>query len=224
MRNVVQIGLATIADYIFLTSENWVDYLEWRYRRTLPYFIYKLFDEDLKADSSPFRYFGIDFSPSSISNLSKEHLDNEHACFICVGIGSDYGVIRKTPEREHFDKYNEFYGNNTCVIVPFNFLIDHLNLKSIDIFAVDVDGYEMALFRTFDCWKIKPDRITVEVHSKKKIRRVDSQFFENVDFDKCDKYPIDHLSNYIVPHGYTVNVFPKHNDPDRVHEVLFWRV
>lgn len=161
MRNVLQLGLCTSAEWIYLTDPNWIQKMSKEPKvRQLPEFY--------TENPEPFRYFGVDVSPSSIHDVREYNPNAENAFFIACGI-SDKHTIQNFPNKFYDLKINEWYEyqsekNNTLfVFMPLRFLINSLGIEDLTVLAVDIDGHEDEAFFDIVDWEIKPEFISIEI-------------------------------------------------------------
>ena len=166
MRNVVQIGLHTSWELAYLSKENWLDTyppnVEWA---EVP--------EWVRKDPSPFNYYGVDCVPESIvfcaKSIRNASYNNPRIRFLCVGVSDcQYSTIDCGVDKwAHASWSSLSIANNTIyhfISIPQLFQI--LNLDSVDILALDIDGYEHIAFREIQNWSILPSLILMEIHHK----------------------------------------------------------
>ena len=193
MRNVIQIGLFKSVEWSYLTQENWIGIMmNGGWRGDVNPEVYKL-PGFYTHDSSPFRFFGLDISPKSISLLTDFYYGIENLHFIACGVGSKLSI------GNHLDFYNEsdkdwnifLYekANTLFLIMPFNMIIDALGIDNIAVLALDIDDNETSFFSTIDDWKILPEFITMEMHFNK-------GFFEFLEGKYVDIGQVGHGENY----------------------------
>ena len=161
MRNILQLGLANRTEWIYLTADNWVEMMSHQKKEhQLPDFY--------TQNPEPFRYFGVDVSPSSINEVRDSNKDHQNSFFIACGI-SDRFSIENFPNRYYSEETHQWYDyirekdNTRFIFVPFTFLLDNMEIEDIAVLAVDVDGYEPEIFSTIHQWSIKPEFITIEM-------------------------------------------------------------
>ena len=164
MRNVLQLGLYTSAEWAILTADNWIERMAQKKKQFhLPGFY--------TEDKTPFRYFGVDVSPSSINYLREGYKVWNNVYFITCGI-SDKFSIEKFQNKYYNEETRKWYNyldevNNTLfVFVPFVLLLENIGIEDLSVLAVDIDGYEPEVFSTMNEWNIKPEFITVEISTK----------------------------------------------------------
>lgn len=161
MRNVLQLGLCTSAEWIYLTDPNWIELMKTEPKtRQLPEFY--------TENPESFRFFGVDVSPSSIYDVRNNYPNYENSFFIACGI-SDKHAIQNFPNKFYDLAINEWYNykdekNNTLfVFMPLRFLINSLGVDNISVLAVDIDGHEDEAFFDIADWEIKPEFISIEI-------------------------------------------------------------
>ena len=168
MRNVIQIGLYKSAEWAFLTQWNWIEVMrKGAWRGDVDPKIYQL-PEFYTQDTEPFRYFGLDISPKSISLLTDFYHDFENVNFITCGVGGELSV-RKHLDEKYGDGWNIFSyekANVLFLVMPFNMVIDALGVDNIAVLALDIDCKESPFFSTIDEWKVLPEFITMEIHEE----------------------------------------------------------
>ena len=163
MRNALQLGLYTAADWAFLTQEDWVKEMETqRPQHQLP----NIYTDD----PSPFRYFGVDVSPDSINAVRENYKDYDNVFFLVCGVG-DKHAIQNFPNKFYDMEINNWYEfhkekkDALFVFMPLSFLIENLGIEELALLAVDIDGHEDEAFHNISDWKIKPELITIEISS-----------------------------------------------------------
>ena len=160
MRNVIQLGLHTEAEWAYLTQPGWIEAMgDERKQHKLPDFF--------KDDPEPFQYFGLDISPSSVAMVREKYKELSNAYFIACGLGDEFS-IENTPNRFYTDTtewydFNDERKNTLFVVAPFSFVINNLGVKEVSVLAMDIDGYEHEVLSTFGEWEIHPDLITTEI-------------------------------------------------------------
>ena len=162
MRTVIQLGLHTSAEWIYLSNkEGWVDdYPPKREYEEVPAFF--------QDDPEPFRYFGVDYAPESIAYVANKYPSlTYHADFICCGISDRiYSSLQhsKTWWVGQSWYFIDIFPHIIYPFIPLSVLFRMLNLNSVDILAMDIDGYEHIVLADIDNWEILPKLIVVEVH------------------------------------------------------------
>lgn len=164
MRNVIQIGLYKSAEWTFLTSEHWVQLMLKEQPRH--YHLPDFFTEN----PEPFRYFGIDSSPSAISYVTERFTDRRNNVFFLVcGVAGEFNIHNYANEKYH-DNMGWYEWYKECqytlfAFMPLQFIIENIGIEDLSILAIDVGGHEDEMFGNIANWKIKPELITVEVYA-----------------------------------------------------------
>lgn len=199
-RSIIQIGLHEAAQWSFLAEHNWLDYFEgkkhFNNKPTMPseYQIPHFFLED----SEPFNFYGIDVDPESVAYLCNRYRHRKRVNWICVGVDNSIH-LKKMPDRyknSNYYKYN--LENKYLVFITMKELLESLRLKTLDILAVDIDGYEHVIFENMRAWCLLPTFITVEYHEKYFMVGRDKPIKgkEHPDHDK------EEFINKIIQNGY----------------------
>ena len=144
----IQLGLHNTAEYLYLTEDNWKD-IEVDALNRVPH-----------SGVDEWCYYGIDAEGESISMMLRQHVHNPRAIWIQSYIA---------PGPTQLVKYKLFGGNEPrpsyfAPTISFDKMLSELNIKRIDVLAVDIEGTEYELFEAYG-WNIKPRFISVELHN-----------------------------------------------------------
>ena len=229
MRTVIQVGLYKTAEWSYLVEDNWHERMKAIHAQfRLP---------DFYAENpEPFRYIGIDVSPTSVLETRRayEHLPNTK--FLACGVSETFALHafhNKNYDPNKKDMaWNEHLPEQENMIfpfMPFRFIIEHLDIENLTVLAIDVDGYEDELFSEITGWRFRPELISVEGYAPN-TRNFDSILHNHgyILIKTHENYTQEDLENsvvaemrYIHQHIYTMtfvrkDIFQKHKE-----EILF---
>ena len=201
MRTVIQLGLYTSAFWTYLTREDWVDYRRKKLdqpQNILPEFFTK--------DPAPFQFYGVDVEPESIAHVanSRHYKNLPNITWICAGISDDHYLMKPTSRYDRAEWYQFPTHNRMHVYITMKHLINSISPETLDVLAIDIDGYEHYIFNDMENWSILPTYITIEYHPF----GIDRENREAVKREEAH----DNLIATIVGNGY------KHLDPVIKHE------
>lgn len=162
MRTVIQVGLHKTAEWSYLVKDNWQEeMLTMRPQYHLP--------DYLKEDPTPFRYFGIDTSPSSVLETRRQYGNLPNTHFLTCGISDKFAIHKfhnkyYDPDNPHcqWNEYLPEQENMSFPFMPFNFIVEELGIDHITVLGADIDGHEDEMFANLMDWKVRPEIITVE--------------------------------------------------------------
>ena len=89
-------------------------------------------------------------------------------------------------------KYNREIKTITVKTITFNKIIEMNNLKEINLFILDIEGYELEFLKSFDEWLIYPEIFCVE------IGHLDENKINNIVLKKYDLYGKHFVNNIYV--------------------------
>ena len=145
----IQIGLNETAEYLYLSEPDWKE----KMRVIDPL---EILPESLHQYTS-WRYFGIDRDPASIILMMNKYPNRENIVWIQSFLHENVSTL----------EYTESWLNNfrrfLMFTMSFDMLVDALEIDSIDVLAIDIEGDEEILFNKYS-WRLKPKYITVEAH------------------------------------------------------------
>ena len=175
----LQIGLNETAEYLRLVDPSYTE-SEGDVSREIPPHI----------SFNSWKYYGVDCDPCSICKMLEDHGGKDNVEWVVAAINK--GVVPHLFSAESWfigdkEDHPPFY----VMSMSFDFLIYSLGLDKIDVLAIDIEGMELPLFRSYS-WCIKPQFIAVESH--------DDQHEE--------------LISIITSHGYTITL----DEETNIHE------
>ena len=206
-RNVVQIGLHNGASYIYLTRSGWVKECKALDKlNQLP--------EQFMDNPAPFRFYGVDCAPESIAYVASDHKGNERCRFLCAGVSDSFYCNWKLAQPLDWHKI-EINSSIGYLMVPMKELPRLLDIQSIDVLAVDIDGYEYLIFNDIRTWNILPKFITIELHPF----RV-PEYRRSID-DISLPHLLSQLCDRMIDLGYKQHGYFEHNHESGVYEIQF---
>lgn len=233
MRNIIQVGLYKWAEWAYLTQNDWTTLMpDLKKTHHLPAFY--------MDNPEPFRYFGVDVSPSSIKHCQEVYKDYQNTYFIACGIGENFSVenvqnrnYSKETTGAWYDYIDEKY-NTLFVFAPFSFILHNLGIQDVAVLALDIDGYEVELLSDIKNWEIKPELISLEMSIDYPIRteyqllinegyihiRTTPQYTPEEVAVGIEKYGIDVKSNH-EEHFLRNDIYEKHKDTIQIEHVYY---
>lgn len=204
-RICIQIGLGHRAEYVYLTNPRWRELrLKQKNLKQIPDVLCELDDNRL------WHYYGIDGSLGSILFCMARysflpHEQKEHLNWICAPIADSLNfypssyLYFKNPSVPSAPEMYYTRQNQTFILgAPFDWIIQKLNIKEIDMIAVDIEGFENILFFNYS-WRIRPKFIAIEYHDKwNHVRRVPT----SIDLAEREKLMGNELAKFIQTQGY----------------------
>ena len=164
MNTCIQIGLHGTCEYLYLAKENWRDLMPEQLE------IKRLPDSLLPhLEPGSFKYYGVERSPVFLGKIMEQfQFSGANIEWICAQLSTAYGAL---PRLHHAnDQYPEnIYGediHNVNYFVPaidLDTLITGLDIKNLDVLAMDIEGDEDYLLKMYT-WLQKPKFITIETH------------------------------------------------------------
>lgn len=161
VRTVIQLGLHTSAGWAYLARDDWREIHDERIE------IQKVPDCFLD-DPTPFRYFGLDCCPESIDYVAVRQQEYApSAKFMCLGVSDKaytnvgFGWNRWQDCGWHSI---ELHKNVVYLFLPFSMILRLLEIESLDILVMDIDGYEYLVFNDVQYWHTLPKCIVMELH------------------------------------------------------------
>ena len=147
----VQIGLLRTAEYLYLVDPKYSVASE------QPVDIPKTLEFDT------WQYYGIDADPCSIAKMVAEyHECSPNANWILAFINEGRPVSLKH-HNTFWVPYEQRQNNCYVPSMSLDFLIKALELPKIDVLAVDIEGMESPMLKSYS-WHVKPAFIAVETH------------------------------------------------------------
>ncbi|MYB02046.1 MAG: FkbM family methyltransferase [Acidimicrobiaceae bacterium] len=162
---VIQAGLGTGAEYLYLSKPDWKKYYDHKGIRSIPESVARLYDE--------WMFYGIDCDATSITHMCDKygkHRLNKFKwilAFLTGDLDHDHPFCERLCEVNTWsrksDEDNLPY-KHLVTAISLDDLLDNLSLPQLDILALDIEGSEVPLFETYS-WRTKPLFINVEVHT-----------------------------------------------------------
>ena len=149
----LQIGLNKTSEYLYLVDPTYNDFEGDAPREIPPHISFK-----------SWKYYGVDCDPCSICRMLETHQFNENAEWIVAAIneGVDPYLFRYGSWFVgEVNKHPSFYVPS----ISLDRLIDSLGFGKLDVLAIDIEGLEFPVFRSYS-WRIKPEFIAVESHDE----------------------------------------------------------
>ena len=170
-RICIQIGLGGTAEYIYLAHPQWRERLP--KQKPLKRIPDALCDPD---DNRYWHYYGIDGSLGSIVFCTARYSflprkQKKRVNWICTPIGDSpkFHALTYSHFRNPSEQVSEgfFLGKKRPLIfgVPFDWILQTLEIQEIDVLAIDIEGFESVLFANYS-WEIRPKFITIECHDE----------------------------------------------------------
>ena len=154
----VQVGIGFSAEYSFLADPNWHEVIEKMDNK----YHFPIEISSFVSDQ-PWLYYGIDCDPHSIIHAAEKYPDVEN--WLVTNIVAESKGIKRVQESWSLEA--ELSPTMiTPIMIPCMTLADalkKLEIKFIDILAMDVEGDEAPILESYD-FQIKPRFITVEIH------------------------------------------------------------
>ena len=173
----LQIGLATVAEYLRLTEGDWRDW------QANVYPLEKI-PAEVYADIDGWKFYGVDRDPHSIAYLSKKHGTQGH--WINASIKTD------TPQFVETDSWDWCRGiphGNYAVPLTLQQVFEGFNLNELDVLAIDIEGAEFDALEQHDFNQISPRFISVEIHT----------------YHNTADEGLRRIENCITPYGYRLD-------------------
>ena len=124
----IQIGLNETAEYLYLSEPDWKE----KMRVIDPL---EILPESLHYYTS-WRYFGIDSDPASINLMMNKYPNRENIVWVQSFLQEGVSTLA----------YAESWLNNhrrfLMLTMSFDMLVNALEIDSIDVFAIDIEGAE----------------------------------------------------------------------------------
>ena len=193
MKTCVQIGLNMTAEYLYLVDNS----------LTTPEICSLL----QSFQEGEWTYYGVDANPASIVFVANKYVHLNRSHLVCCKIAADTGleaaalfwgkhIWAENMSIKNLEKQSFFVGTFSLG----NFL-SALELKYVDLLAIDVEGEEFTIFENYD-WNVKPERLRVEVHCwDKKMEKantfVDMVVSQGYEVEGKFNWNIEHVSKHV---------------------------
>ena len=168
--NCLQIGFGNSAEYTYLVGHQ-TEQTNSVYR-----------PEDL-SPSDRWYYYGVDSDPVNTVDWNQKQIPNTN--WINVFISNEPGVINIESVENMAPRNKQLLGQTFFVgKITLSQLIENLNLNSLEILAMDLNGYEIEVFDEYD-WDIKPQYLIIEaINSDITIKDSLAQLFANNGYEE----------------------------------------
>lgn len=105
-----------------------------------------------------------------------------------------YGVVNHlgSLNKENLEKYNVDVVTINVKTTTYNKIIEENNIHELDLFVLDIEGYEIEFLKTFNNWKIYPTVLVIEVG------HLDSDIITNIVSKKYKLYDRQYVNNIYV--------------------------
>ena len=152
--NIVQIGIEWSPEYLLLSEAGtlWRDVVFRNDYRGMPCF-------DVFSDVEEWSYYGVDSDVNSISFLSKKY--GNKGSWILAFVSGDESVSLVPCYSSFFD--NSVFKGVYIPSLSLGSLFDGLELDSVEVLVVDIEGAENVLFANYS-FALKPRFILVDCH------------------------------------------------------------
>lgn len=126
------------------------------------------------------RFFGVDSDVNSISMLANRFPIHPYCHWINARI-----IPRGVQIVDDTMNWCDYYKNQTVTVLgtDLSHLFKHLNLDTIDLLVMDIEGAEWDIWEAYD-WLIKPDILLIELHKLN------------------ENYTLEKMNNLILSQGY----------------------
>lgn len=156
----LQIGLFLTAEYHYLVLDNWKEHS----------------DETLKAifpDRDQWEYYGVDCDPLTLHYVVANYENAARVNWVCAAVKYGVPLIKMaSPHRNIEPEEKAMYTDGKDLIhseyytpcFSLKALVDALNLSTVDILIMDIEGDEFAVLDSGDLWEVSPRFIDIEMH------------------------------------------------------------
>ena len=167
----VQAGIADHGEYMYLAEPDYLKKMQSVEKlRRIP---------SQLCGYESWRYFGIDADCSSMQHLMNNYRNNKWVQWILAYVtgnrdaGYDHPYLSPLVTTQMWLEWTRQTGGSADVAptpeylmptVSLESVFKALDLKRIDVLALDIEGNEMPFFETYS-WEVQPAYINVEVHT-----------------------------------------------------------
>lgn len=159
---VIQLGIYTTAEYIYVLEPDWRKYM----CQNVPKI--KQLPECLHGIDN-WHFVGIDSDICSILTMLYMHPQANWVNAYIAGENNGFVTILPSDAHVHMLGYTEHENYGKCVLqvpkVTLSEIIQSFGFPQVDVLAMDVEGSEVDIIANYD-WQIKPKYIAVEFHDK----------------------------------------------------------